>query len=102
MIDRFAKEVVRTHGPGDVASWPVVASGLTVFFRKLQRNLELWQHVTFHVEGEFRRLRGRRTIVHQRAQMIRAQVDFVGKRELGGGYPETIRRGNFLEHLVAA
>ena len=88
-IDRLAKEVVGADRASHVIAGPVTAFGLGVLAGEINRNLELWQDILFHVEGDLGGIGGcaigftRGCSCHQRSQVVRAQVHLIGKAKLG-------------------
>jgi hypothetical protein len=75
---------------------------LPSFCVEFDGDFEFGQHIALDLEREFGGFRGRLGIAHQRAQMIRAEVDFVGQGELGGGDAELVGLGFVAEDFVAA
>ena len=68
---------------------PVTTFGLGVLAGEINRDLELWQNVLFHVEGDFGGIGGRAVAFtrgcscHQRSKVVCAKVHLIGKSKLG-------------------
>ena len=102
MIDRLAKEVIRAHRAGHMIAGAVIPAGFAVLFREVDGHLELREHVALHVERDFDGVRRRFRVVHQRAEVVRPQIDLVGQREFRGSDAEFVGLGGLAEDLVGA
>src|SRR5450631_108298 len=102
VIHRLSKKVVGTHRAGDVIAGLVAALLLFALIAELHCHLEFWQHVSFDIERDLRGIRRRLGVAHQRTQVVRAQVYFIGQSKFGGGNSELVGLGRSLEYLVAA
>ena len=84
VIDRFTEEVIRAHGAGHVIAGPVAAFGFCVLAREVEIDFETRENIALDLQGKFRLVRlcgiG---FVHERAQMVRAEIDFIGQTEFG-------------------
>ena len=84
MVHRLAKKIVGAHCPNDVIARLVAALLLLAVLAELHRHLEFRQHVAFDIERDLRRIRRSLGVAHsrtehQRAQVVRPQVDFIGQ-----------------------
>ncbi len=103
VVYRLAEEVVGADSAGDVVARAVAAPGVGVLAGELHRHLEFRQDIALHVESELRRVgRAAGAVVHQGAQVVSAEIDFVGEAKLGGCDAVRVGLSDLLEDLVAA
>src|SRR6266852_1537231 len=100
-VHGLSEEVVGMNASRDVIARAVAAFRLVVLAREIYRNLEFREDVFLDVQCDFGGVRRRIAIPHQSAQMVRAQVYFIGQSEFRRTNSKFVRRGDSLENLVA-
>ena len=102
-IHRLPKKVIRSHRALHMIAWPVAPLRFLPVSRELHRHLEFRQNVSLDVQCDLRHVWRRRFgFAQQRAQVVSAQVHFIGQREFCRSNSKLVGLRRFFEHLVAA
>ena len=101
--DWVSKEVVGAHRSGQMVTRPITSLRVFILPAKINGDLEFRENISIHVQCDFGPVGcSRFGFAHHRAEVVRAQVDFIGKPELRRRDSELVALRQFLENFVAA
>ncbi len=93
VIDGLAEEVVGADGAGYVIAGAVVLLLLAVFFGEVDGYFEFGEDVALDVERDLGGVGGGAGVAHQGAEVVGAEVDFVGEGRIRRRLCRTCRSG---------